>query len=239
MDSGIRYKGLPIERVTVFKYLGSMMEEDGGLDAEIAERCRTANNAFYSVPQELWRDMSIPLHTKYQLLKSLVLTKLFYGAEAWVPTVAELAPLETQYYTFLRIIGGYREQAKWEHRQGAEYREASRVQVLSGMLAPTPEEILREARLRLWGQVVRAGPDSLLRRMALMTPWREERLRGAEKTSWYAMVCGDLGLLEKGVFYDEMDCYVPSAWRKICHTQRRGPVPEPPFGGPYGIYETW
>ena len=86
---------------------------------------------------------------------------------------------------------------------------------------------------------MRAGPDSLLGRMARMGPAKEERAKAPRTTNWHVQVCEDLGTLEAGVFYDERNCYVPNAWRKMCRTLRQGPSVEVPFGGPHGVYKNW
>jgi len=227
MDSGVKYRGVAIERVKEFRYLGSIMHECGDLSPEIEQRCQAANKAFHAIPQELWRDPLVPLTTKHRLLRSLVLSRLFYGAEAWVPTAAELAPLESHYFTYMRIIGGYREESKRIKAGGGEYVEASREAVLIGMTIPTPGEIITAARLRLWGQVVRAGPKSLLGRMAEMTPASEARRRGVHPVTWSNAVRGDLDRMPG---YREEECYVPNHWKNRCKTLRQGPMEIPWFG---------
>lgn len=82
--SFVHLGGKYVERVLRFKYLGSMMSEDGSLGDEVNNRIGAAQAAFHKFPRELWASESMPLYVKWELYKHLVMTRLVYGAEAWV-----------------------------------------------------------------------------------------------------------------------------------------------------------
>ena len=73
--------GEPLEEVSTFKYLGATLSKDGTCAAEIRIRIATATAAMVRLGR-IWKS-KISFHTKYRLYRSLVLSILLYGCEAW------------------------------------------------------------------------------------------------------------------------------------------------------------
>ena len=77
-------EGEPIEVVSHFQYLGSIVQDDCGMDTEINSRICKASSAFQSLSCILWRQRKIQTRTKVRVLNSVTLPTLLYGLESSV-----------------------------------------------------------------------------------------------------------------------------------------------------------
>ena len=79
-----------------FKYVGSIVQADGGQDKELQRRLCSAGQVFRSLKANLFSSRGVGLGSKLKFYKSLVLPRLMYGtAESWAFTEAQGAQLET------------------------------------------------------------------------------------------------------------------------------------------------
>ena len=76
-----------LETVTSFKYLGSVITDEGS-EPEILSRI-AQTTAVWSKLKPVWNDRSISLSSKIQLMCSLVTSTFLYACESWTLT-AEL-----------------------------------------------------------------------------------------------------------------------------------------------------
>ena len=74
-----------IPLVSTHRHLGALQSHDGSMMAELRQRVGAAWGAFREGRRRLYKARGISISRKGQLLSSLVLTKLFYGAGAWPP----------------------------------------------------------------------------------------------------------------------------------------------------------
>ena len=81
IHANITMNGDLLEEVDRFKYLGATQSKDGSCTAEIRTRIAIATSAFARLSR-IWKS-DIRFQTKYRLYKSLVLSTLLYGCEAW------------------------------------------------------------------------------------------------------------------------------------------------------------
>ena len=65
-----------------FIFLGSMINDDGNCDAEIAGIVILAKVAMNGL-QKIWKDKNICKQTKTRLVKALVFPISMYGCESW------------------------------------------------------------------------------------------------------------------------------------------------------------
>ena len=72
--------GTPINHVTDFKYLGSMMAFSA---SDLKRRKALAWTAFWKL-ERLWKSPSIPISTKMKSFNTTCITVLLYGCESWV-----------------------------------------------------------------------------------------------------------------------------------------------------------
>ena len=73
--------GQTLETVTSFKYLGSVITDEGS-KPEILSRIAQATAALTSL-KPVWIDKSISLSSKIQLMRSLVTPIFLYACESW------------------------------------------------------------------------------------------------------------------------------------------------------------
>ena len=85
-DITIRVNNDPVEKVKHFKYIGSLKSSDGDCSKDVNARIAMAKRSMCELTT-LLKDRSIPVALKMRLVKTLVWTVLFYGAEAWTRKV--------------------------------------------------------------------------------------------------------------------------------------------------------
>ena len=80
-DASITMDDEPLESVPKFKYLGATLHEDGSSTVEVRTRIALATAAFAKLGK-IWKS-AISFQTKHKLFRSLVISILLYGCEAW------------------------------------------------------------------------------------------------------------------------------------------------------------
>ena len=95
--------GIPIEQVTDFIYLGSIICADGKIDKELTARIQKASGAFYLLGP-IWYNRNILDMTKLRIYKSAIITILTYGCEVWNTTQTQMKRLEAFHQRCLRRI---------------------------------------------------------------------------------------------------------------------------------------
>ena len=83
----IKVNGQKLEATTSFKYLGSVISDEGS-KPEILPRIAQTTAALTKL-NPVWNDKSISLSSKIRLMRSLVTSTVLYARESWTPT-AEL-----------------------------------------------------------------------------------------------------------------------------------------------------
>ena len=89
----ITINGNTLEQVHQFKYLGSLLSEDGRSEKEIRARIAMAKNAFNRHQKLL--SSNLEKNLKKRLVKSLVWSVLLYGSETWTMKKADVKRLES------------------------------------------------------------------------------------------------------------------------------------------------
>ncbi len=87
INTEIKVNGQKLETVTSFKYLGSVITDEGS-KPEILSRIAQATAALTRL-KPVWIDKSIPLNSKIRLMCSFVTSIFLYACESWTLT-AEL-----------------------------------------------------------------------------------------------------------------------------------------------------
>ena len=83
----IKVNGQKLEATTSFKYLGSVISDEGS-KPEILNRIAQTTAALTKL-NPVWNDKSISLSSKLRLMRSLVTSTVLYARESWTLT-AEL-----------------------------------------------------------------------------------------------------------------------------------------------------
>ena len=88
----VRWNGEHLEQVTDFKYLVSILHEEGRCTQEIKTRIAMAKCTFNSRRELLTKGLSLNLRKR--MVKSLVWSVLLYGAETWTLCKEDIKSLE-------------------------------------------------------------------------------------------------------------------------------------------------
>ena len=88
----ITLNGQEIEQVNQFRYLGSIISEDGKCDVEVRRRIANAKVAFLNYRDLFRRDLNLRL--KKRFLRCFVWSRLLYGTEAWTLSADSRRKLE-------------------------------------------------------------------------------------------------------------------------------------------------
>ncbi|PVD22635.1 hypothetical protein C0Q70_15890 [Pomacea canaliculata] len=102
-EEPIRMDGEPLEEVDAFTYLGSVVDKQGGTDADVKMRISKARGAFIQL-RRVWNSGSIGYKTKICLFNSKVKSVLLYGAETWRTTKGTMKKIQTFVNQCLRRI---------------------------------------------------------------------------------------------------------------------------------------
>ena len=84
INTEIKVKGQKLETVTNFKYLGSVVTDEGS-KPQILSRIAQATAALTRL-KPVWIDKNISLSPKIRLMRSLVTSIFLYACESWTLT---------------------------------------------------------------------------------------------------------------------------------------------------------
>jgi len=89
----INVEDTPVQQVSDFTYLGTIISSDGTIDRELSARIQKASGAFNQL-SNIWKNRNIQTNTKIRIYKAAVLTILLYGSEVWNTTKKQLHRFE-------------------------------------------------------------------------------------------------------------------------------------------------
>ena len=171
----VRIGGQKLETVQSFKYLGSVMMDEGSKQ-EILSRIAQTIGALTKL-KTIWKDENIPLSSKIRLMRSLVISIFLYACETWTLT-AELEKkiLSTEMRCFRRLFGiSYRDHVTNEE-VGNRIRQA--IGPCEDLLTTV---IVKKRKLRWYGHKTRSTG---LAKMILQGTVQGGRRRGRQKKRW-------------------------------------------------------
>ena len=140
--------------VSSFQYLGSIVQDLCGMEAEIDSRICKTSEAFQSLSRILWYQRRIQTSSKLRILNSVILPTLFYGLESTVLLQPHVRRLESFVIQSFPIILGLTVRQKKRH---TTISKMARKQRLSS--------ILIQRRLHFLGHIVRMLEYRLLRQL--------------------------------------------------------------------------
>lgn len=145
--------------VDSFNYLGSLQSASGQQEQEISRRLSLAGWAFNRLRTVLLKGRGCSTSFKSQLLKTLVLPILTYGApESWAPTQAQLHRMDVFGHSCCRRMLGVR---RMEHVSNEQVESRTRVPAISA--------IIRKLRARWVGHVARMHDTALPKQLLFAT----------------------------------------------------------------------
>ena len=99
----ITLDGEALEDVETFTYLGSIIDEHGGSDADVRARIGKARAAYLQL-KNIWSSKQLSTNTKVRIFNTNVKTVLLYGAETWRTTKAIIQKIQVFINSCLRKI---------------------------------------------------------------------------------------------------------------------------------------
>ncbi|VDP22370.1 unnamed protein product [Schistosoma margrebowiei] len=84
-NNPITFDGEDLEDVKTFTYLGSIIDEHGGSDADVKARIGKARAAYLQL-KDIWNSKQLSTNTKVRIFDINAKTVLLYGAETWKTT---------------------------------------------------------------------------------------------------------------------------------------------------------
>ena len=146
----ISIDGSELNNVDHFKYLGSIISNDGTLDKEINTRICKASQALGRLRVRVLNQHNIHKSTKLKVYKAIVLTTLLYGSETWTLHKKHLKQLEVFHMRCLRSILRIRWQDKITNLEVLQRADLSSI-----------EAMVLKSQLRWTGHVIRMNEERL------------------------------------------------------------------------------
>jgi len=143
-----------LKTVDEFKYLGSVISNDGSLDQEINSRICKASQALGRLRTRVLEQHNIQRSTKLAIYNTVVLTSLLYGCETWTLYRKHIKLLERFHTRSLRTILGIR----WQDK-------VTNLEVLDRGRSTSIEAMILKTQLRWTGHVIRMAPDRIPRQL--------------------------------------------------------------------------
>ena len=167
-----------------YTHLGLKHTATMGFEAEFSFRFARARQALAECRKKIIKNKSISPETRWNLARSLILSRLFFGCELW-PILSQKQ--QTSLQAFLtkigRVILGMENFADAPHTTDDE--------VVAKLMIPSVISLLRTARLRYLARMVNYAPKIL--HLIL------ERLEFADNDAWMTRVRCDVQWLQRRV----------------------------------------
>ena len=189
--------GSVLKQNNEFRYLGSVLSEEGGTEKAVRQRVKEAWQKWREVTGVIL-DKKMPLKLRMKVYKTVVRPVLLYGAEAWSLKRKEEGLLERTEMRMVRWIAGI---------SLLERRESQDIRRMCGICNVI--EKAREARLRYYGHIIRREEEEPIRRAKDMPVIG--RSVGRQRIRWMDVVNRDMG--EVGLEVE--DARDRKRWRKM------------------------
>ena len=170
-DDPVKIGENELEEVKAFTYLGSIIDKQGGTDADVRARIGKARAAYLQL-KNLWCSKVVSNHTKIRIFNSNVKPVLMYGAETWRTTTSIIQKVQTFINGCLRRIL----QIRWPHTiSNADlWQRTNQIPV---------EEEMRRRRWGWIGHTLRKPANNITRQALKWNP-QGKRKRGRPRNTW-------------------------------------------------------
>ena len=183
-DEPVKLAESSLGEVTSFTYLGSIMDTEGGTDADVKARTGKARGAFLQL-KNIWSSSILHQNTKLRIFNSNVKPVLLYGSETWRMTKKTCSRIQSFINSCLRKIL----KIHWPEKiTNIDLWQRSKQ-------LPVEVEIGRR-RWRWLGHTLRKPTSSTTRQALLWNP-QGKRKRGRPKNTWRRDLRKDLERLGK------------------------------------------
>ena len=189
--------GEELKQTTSFKYLGSVISEEGGCEQEVRQRIK-AGWAKWRQVSGVILDKKVPMKLRTKVYKTVIRPVLLYGSETWAMRRKEEGALERTEMRMLRWILGI---------SLLERIESEDIRKRAGVCKITDKAC--ESRMRWYGHVVRRDENNLIRKAKDMAV-EGRRSRGRQRIRWTDVVERDM----KGMGLEQAEALDRNLWRR-------------------------
>ena len=193
----IKLQGETVKKVENFKYLGSVVSEDGGCEEEVRRRLQSGWMNWRKISGVLC-DRKLSARVKGKMYRTVVRPALMYGMETVALTGRQVKKMEVAELKMLRLALGVSRKDRIRNRH---VRGTAKIAKLG--------DKLRSGRLRWFGHVKRREQEYVGRRVLEMAVPRK-RKRGRPKRRWMDVVKEDM----QEVGAEEKDTQNRERWRE-------------------------
>ncbi|CAH8610245.1 unnamed protein product [Schistosoma intercalatum] len=201
----ITIDGEDLEDVKTFTYLGSIIDEHGGSDADVKARVGKARAAYLQL-KNIWSSKQLSPNTKVRIFNTNIKTVLLYGAETWRTTKAIIQKIQVFINSYLRKIlqihwpDTISNNLLWERTNQIPVEEEirkKRWKWIGHTLGEAPNCVTRQALT--WnpeGQRKTGRPKNTLRRemeidmRKMKKNWMEVEKKAQDRVGWRMLVSG-------------------------------------------------
>jgi hypothetical protein len=184
-----------------FKYLGSIISQDGEITDDVTHRIQVGWLKWRSATGVLC-DKRVPTKLKGKFYRTAIRPAMLYGTECW--------PMKKQQVTKMSVA----EMRMLRWMCGKTRRDRIRNETVREMVGVAPiDEKLRENRLRWFGHVYRRPTEAIVKRADRIALHSNAPGRGRPKLTLDAVVRKDLSLLG----LSEETALDRTLWRKRIH----------------------
>ena len=168
----IKVKGKDLEQVKKFRYLGTMISEDGKSLVEVKRRIAIAKDAFWKYGELLRNNISIK--TKKKILQCYINSVFMYGCESWTITEEIRRRIEAfEMWCYRRML-----KIKWTDRVTNE-----EVLRRAGVSEKQLFTIVCRRKLKFAGHVIRGSSGEMCKNIIEGTI-EGKRSRGRQRMKW-------------------------------------------------------
>ncbi|KAD3069016.1 hypothetical protein E3N88_36896 [Mikania micrantha] len=201
-DDQLTIGGQEVPGTTRFKYLGSFIQSDGGIDSDVAHRVQAGWKKWRAATAIIC-DRKFPEKLKGKFYRVAIRPAMMYGTDCWPIKKNQARKLETAEMRMLRWMCGH---TRIDRIRNEVFRERLQVANIS--------DKVREGRLRWFGHVRRRSQSAPVRRIELITV-EGKRGRGRPRLTWEEQIRQDLAALHlsEDMIYDR------SQWRRRIKVQ--------------------
>ncbi|VDO98847.1 unnamed protein product [Schistosoma margrebowiei] len=200
-NNPITLDGETLENVEFFTYLGSIIDEQGGSDADVKARIGKARTAFLQL-KNIWNSKQLSTNIKVRIFNTNVKAVLLYGAETWRTTSPTIKKVQVFINSCLRKILNIHwpdtisNSLLWERTNKEEIRKR-RWKWIGHKLRKSSRCITRQALT--WnpeGKRKRGRPKNTLRRIIVVDmktmnySWTELERIAQDRVGWRMLVSG-------------------------------------------------
>ena len=201
-DDGIVKLGeVEVPKVNQFRYLGSIIQNDGNIGNDVTHRIQTGWKKWRSATGVIC-DRNFPIKLKGKFYRTAIRPAMLYGSECWAIKKQQIHKMNVAEMRMLRWMCS---KTRKDRIRNIEIQRKVGV-------APIDTK-LREGRLRWFGHLQRRPTNAPTRKLDSIENEEIRRGRGRPKLTWDSLIRRDLNDLERtpSITLDR------TKWRSLIH----------------------